>query len=267
MFFLALSLLLAPAQSSAAAPLGAPWKSVAPGVQVAPAAELGGDTAWQARVVLIDPQRAQFLVRFDASRPTLSQWRQRFPEAIAILNGSFYSVENSETRPTCDLVSDSKPIKGAGCHRQDALYFAAKAAQPLQTSALVSKNPPPRVKPQFLQPADFHAEQWSEALKSFPALIRGGAANCPGTHYCAESSRTAALAQLKDGRIVLFASQWPAVRREVGEWLAGQLGAVEALNLDGGPEASMALKNEAVEEAIGTPGVGLTMVLLVVPFP
>jgi hypothetical protein len=267
MFFLALSLLLAPAPSSAAAPLGAPWKNVAPGVQTAPAAELGGDSAWQARVLLIDPMRAQFLVRFDATRPTLSQWRQRFPEAIAIVNGSFYSVENAETKPTCDLVSEGKPMKGAGCRRQDALYFAAKAALPLQTSALVSKPPPPKVKPQFLPPADFRAEQWSEALKSFPSLVREGAANCPGTHYCAESSRTAAVAQLKDGRIVLFASQWPAVRREVGEWLAGQLGAVEALNLDGGPEATLALKSEAVEEAIGTPGVGLPMVLLVVPSP
>jgi hypothetical protein len=267
MFLAILSLLLAPTPPPGTPlPLGAPWRNVAPGVQTAPAAELGGDAAWQARVVLVDPQRAQFLVRFDRTRPTLSQWRQRFPNALAVLNGSFYSVENAETRPTCDLVSEGKPMRGAGCHRQDALYFAANPAQPLQTSALVSKSPP-RAKPQFIAPADFRSEQWSEALKSFPALVRDGAAACPGTHYCAESSRTAALAQLKDGRIVLFASQWPAVRREVGEWLAGQLGAVVALNLDGGPEATLSLKTEAVEEAIGTPGVGLPMVLLIVPSP
>jgi hypothetical protein len=263
-----LSLLLAPTPLGAPrlAPLGAPWKGVAPGVQAAPASELGGDAAWQARVVLVDPQRAQFLVRFDPSRPTLSQWRQRFPEAIAVLNGSFYSVENSEVKPTCDLVSNTKPMRGAGCHRQDALFFGANPSQPLQTSALVSKSPP-RDRPRLIAPADFRAEQWSEALKSFPALVRGGTAACAGAHYCAESSRTAALAQLKDGRIVLFASQWPAVRREVGEWLAGQLGAVDALNLDGGPEATLAVRGEAVEEAIGSPGVGLPMVLLVVPSP
>jgi hypothetical protein len=276
MHLLMLSLLLAPAPqpgpraahaTGASSSLGAPWKEIAPGVQSAPAAELGGDEGWHARVVLVDPRRTQFLVRFDASRPTLAQWRQRFPEALAVLNGSFYSVVNSETRPTCDLIANGKAVKGAGCHRQDALYFAASPAQPLQNSALVSKNPPPRLLPQLLAPADFHADQWSEALKSFPSLVSAGAAACPGAHYCQESSRTAALALLKDGRIVLFASQWPAVRREVAEWLAGQLGAVDALNLDGGPEAALLLKGEAVEEAIGTPGVGLPMVLLVVPSP
>jgi hypothetical protein len=255
-----LSLLLVPAQ------LGAPWKSVADGVQVAPAQELGADEAWQGRVVLLDPKRAQILVRFDKSRPTLAQWRQRFPNALAVLNGSFYSVVNSEVRPTCEIVAEGKSTRGAGCKRQDALYFGSTQAPPPQTSAPVSKSPPQQ-KPQFLAPADFHAEQWTEALKSFPALVRDGAAACAGAHYCQESSRTAALAQLKDGRIVLFASQAPAVRREVGEWLAGQLGAVDALNLDGGPEASLLLKGEAIEEAIGTPGVGLPMVLLVVATP
>ena len=108
-------------------------------------------------------------------------------------------------------------------------------------------------------------DQWQEALKSFPALVRGGAPACTGVHYCAESSRTAALAQLRDGRILLFASQWPAVRREVGKWLAEELGAVEALNLDGGPEATLALRGEPVEDSVSTPGVGLPMVLLVLP--
>src|SRR5437764_10177695 len=102
-------------------------------------------------------------------------------------------------------------------------------------------------------------------MKSFPALVRNGAAACAGPNYCAESSRTAAVAQMKDGRILLFASQWPAIRREVGKWLAEELGAVEALNLDGGPEATLALKDEPAEDAIGTQGVGLPMVLLVVP--
>jgi exopolysaccharide biosynthesis protein len=257
---LALALLLAPVS------LGAPWKDVAPGVQSAPASELGGDAAWQARVVLIDPQKVRFLVRYDASRPTLAEWQKRYPSALAVLNGSFYSVESAEVKPTCDLVSDGKPVRGAGCKRQDALYFGARPALMPRESALFSK-PVPRWKPQLLAPAEFRADEWAEALKSFPALVRAGAPACGGAHYCAESSRTAALAQLKDGRILLFASQWPAVRREVGEWLAGQLGAVDALNLDGGPEATLAVRGEGIEEAIGTPNVGLPMVLLVVPGP
>jgi len=52
--------------------LSASWKRVAPGVEAAPAAELGGDPSWSARVVLVDPARARFLVRYDASRPTLA---------------------------------------------------------------------------------------------------------------------------------------------------------------------------------------------------
>lgn len=238
--------------------LSAPWKSVAPGVEVAPAAELGGDSAWAARVVLVDPARAQFMVRYDPSRPTLQEWRRRFPQAIAILNGSFYSLEGAEVRPTCDLVAEGVPLKGAGCKRQDALYFGARARG---EQAPVSQKPLAR----FLTPAEFKPEQWHEALKSFPALVRAGAPACAGPHYCAESSRTAALAQMKDGRILMFASQWPAIRREVGRWLAEELGAVEALNLDGGPEATLAMKGEPLEEAIGTQGVGLPIVVLVVP--
>ena len=246
-----------------------PWKEVAPGVQVAAAAELGGDPAWAARVVLVDPQRASFLVRYDPSRPTLPEWQRKFPEAVAIVNGSFYSLDGppgAEVRPTCDLVASGKAMRGAGCHRQDALFFGAspRPESLAPAVALSSREPKTAPQPRLLAPADFHAEQWSEALKSFPALVHGGAAACPGVHYCAESSRTAAVAQLKDGRILLFASQWPAVRREVGKWLAEEVGAVEALNLDGGPEATLALKGEFPEDSIGTQGVGLPLVLVVV---
>jgi len=251
-----------------------PWKDVSPGVQSASAAELGGDPAWAARVALIDPAKATFLVCYDPKRPTLADWRKKFPAAVAIANGSFYSLDGppgAEVRPTCDLVADGKALRGVGCHRQDALFFGASPRPPdaPAASALVSREPAPPssklvVQPRLIQPADFRPDQWAEALKSFPALVRAGAPACSGPHYCAESSRTAALAQLKDGRILLFASQWPAVRREVAKWLVEQLGAVEALNLDGGPEATLALKGETPEDSIGTLGVGLPMVLLVV---
>jgi hypothetical protein len=255
-----------------------PWKDISPGVQMASAAELGGDPAWAARVVLVDPAKATFLVRYDPARPTLVDWRKKFPAAVAIANGSFYSLDGppgAEVRPTCDLVSDGKALRGAGCHRQDALFFGAspRPPGPPAAGAPVSREPAPpssylsskaAVQPRLIQPADFRPDQWAEALKSFPALVRAGAPTCSGPHYCAESSRTAALAQLKDGRILLFASQWPAVRREVAKWLVDQLGAVEALNLDGGPEATLALKGETPEDSIGTLGVGLPMVLLVV---
>lgn len=244
--------------------VAAPWKQVAPGVEALPATELGGNAAWAAKVVLVDPLRAAFLVRYDASKPTLGEWRKRYPHALAIVNGPFYSVEGDAVKPTCDLVAEGRPVRGAGCHRQDALFFgaAARTDPPLSTTALVSRER--SLRPRMLAPADFKSEHWSEALKSFPALVRAGVPACFGPHYCAESSRTAAIAQLKDGHIVLFASQWSAVRRDVGKWMAEELGAVDALNLDGGPEATLALKDEPAAEAIGTLGVGLPIVLLVV---
>ncbi|MGZ6143983.1 MAG: phosphodiester glycosidase family protein, partial [Myxococcales bacterium] len=220
-----------------------PWKDVAPGVQQASAADLGGDAGWAARVVLIDPAKARFLVRYDPDRPTLAEWRKRYPRAVAISNGSFYSVDGppgAEVRPTCDLIADGKPVRGAGCKRQDALFFGAQPKAIVPASALVSREPL-KAQVRLLSPAEFRVDDWSEALKSFPALVHAGAAACAGPHYCAESSRTAAVAQMKDGRILLFASQWPAVRREVGKWLAEQMGAVEALNLDGGPEATLSV--------------------------
>jgi len=247
----------------AALSLSAPWKRIAPGVDAAPAAELGGDAGWAARVVLVDPAKARFLVRYDAVRPTLAEWRRRFPTALVIANGSFYSRDGADVRPTCELVSEGKRVRGAGCQRQDALFFGSVARPPDAASAEPVSREPESKAPRFVAPSEFRAEQWLEAMKSFPALVRAGAAVCAGPNYCAESSRTAALAQLKDGRILIFASQWPAIRRDVGRWLAEQVGAVDALNLDGGPEATLALKDEPAEDSIGGLGVGLPIVLIV----
>jgi len=246
----------------AAASLSPPWKHVAPGVDAAPAVELGADAAWSARVVLVDPGKARFLVRYDPARPTLGEWRRRYPAALAIVNGSFYSRDGADVRPTCELVADGKRVRGAGCQRQDALYFASVARPPVNSADLVSREPEAKG-PRFMPPSDFHAEGWLEAMKSFPALVRGGAAVCAGPNYCAESSRTAAIAQLKDGKVLVFASQWPAIRRDVARWLAEQVGVVDAVNLDGGPEATLALKDEPTEDSIGGLGVGLPIVLIV----
>ena len=254
----------------AAAPprgLGSPWKELAPGVVTSTVADLGGDANWAAKVVLVDPQRATFAIRYDPSRPTLADWRARYPDALAIANGSFYSTDGppgAEVRPTCDVISAGRQLRGAGCHRQDALFFGAAGAgtAPAKSVPLVSTPP---AGPRILAGPDFHPGDWSEALKSFPALVHAGVAACGGAHYCAESSRTAAIAQLRDGRILLFASQWPAVRREVGKWLAEELSAVEAINLDGGPEATLQLRGEALEDSIGTRGVGLPLVILLLP--
>ncbi len=248
---------------SVAAPLQAPWREVAPGVTTATAADLGGDANWAAKVLLVDPQKAHFAVRFDAQKPTLAEWRQRYPAAIAIANGSFYSADGGDVRPTCEIVQEGRRVKGAGCLRQDALWFGAqkREGKPVAQSTPAEASRTPR----FFAPPDFHAEQWNEALKSFPALVRGGAPVCAGPHYCAESSRTAAIGQLRDGRILFFASQWPAIRREVARWLAEALAAADAVNLDGGPEAMLSLRGEPLEDVIGTYGRGLPLVLLVLP--
>ncbi|GAC1593416.1 MAG: hypothetical protein NVS4B10_00090 [Myxococcales bacterium] len=260
-----------------------PWRTLQPWVEVAAAAELGGDPAWGARVLLIDPAVAQLSVQFDADRPTIAQWRTRFPTALALANGSFYSAdERREVRPTCDLVLAGKLVRGAGCRRKDALFFGARAAAPKNQAAPrpPAHGPPdaspgspgaragcpaPSDGPRLVAAADFHPEDWTEALKSFPALVRQCEPACPGPHYCQEHSRTAALAQLRDGSLILFASQWAAVRRDVGRFLAESLGAVEAVNLDGGPEATLVLRGEALENSIGTPGTGLPLVLVVLP--
>ena len=244
-----------------AAPLPSPWHQVAPGVETATVADLGGDANWAAKVLLVDPQLATFAVRFDAAKPTLVQWRQRYPSAIAIANGSFYSADGGEVRPTCEIVQEGRRVKGAGCQRQDALWFGAHAAAVVAQSSLAMSARPQR----FFAPSEFRAEQWSEALKSFPSLVRAGTPACVGVHYCAESSRTAAIGQLRDGRILLFASQWPAVRRDVARWLSEALGVTDAVNLDGGPEATLALRGESAEDVIGTYGRGLPLVLVVLP--
>ena len=51
----------------------------------------------------------------------------------------------------------------------------------------------------------------------------------------------------------------------MARWLAEALGVVDAVNLDGGPEAALALHGESPEDVIGTYGRGLPLVLLVLP--
>ncbi len=257
--------------------LSAPWRTVAPGVEVASAADLGGDPSWAARVVLVDPARARFAVRFDPEAPTLEQWRARFPEALAISVGSFFSADKT-IRPTCDLVSEGRQVKGAGCRRDDSLWFGAQPKVPIKGEVLAAKVPalgrppaPPRPQPErkltprLLSASEFNPDQWTEALKSFPTLVHAGYPACVGNRYCTDVSRSAAIAQLRDGRIVLFASQWPAVRKDVARFLAETLGAEEAVNLDGGPEAALAIRGEPLEQAVGGRAVPLPFVLLVLP--
>ena len=249
-----------------AGPLKSPWRPIASGVEAATVADVGGDPNWAAKVVLVDPRLARFAVRFDGKKPSLSEWRDRYPAALAIANGSFYSTDGppgAEVRPTCELVSDGKRVRGAGCQRQDALFFGARARSGAPLASLAAPPPPPP--PRLVGLPDFRAEEWIEAMKSFPALVRQGSVTCIGPRYCAESSRTAAVGQLRDGRVVLFASQWPAVRREVARFFAEQLGVVDAVNLDGGPEATLAVRGEPLEDAIGTYGRGLPLVLVVLP--
>jgi hypothetical protein len=240
-------------------------------------------------VVVVDPGKARFAVRFDPARPTLEAWRERYPDAIAISVGSFFSADAGQVRPTCDLISEGRPIKGAGCHREDALFFGARPrarpAPDTAEAALISREPrarseparvrhrkarrpdpePPLPTPRLLSASEFRPDEWSEAMKSFPALVHAGYPACVGAGYCAEVSRSAALASLRDGRLLLFASQWPAVRKDVARFLAETLGAEEAVNLDGGPEATLALRGEAPDDAVSTARVGLPFVLLVLP--
>ena len=122
---LLLLVLAATGSSAAEQALGGPWRSLAPGVAVASAADLGADPSWAARVLLVDPARVRFAVRFDPETPPVETWQKRYPEAIAVSVGSFFSADRT-IRPTCDLIADGKPQKGAGCHRQDALYFGAR---------------------------------------------------------------------------------------------------------------------------------------------
>lgn len=238
-----------------------PWKLVGQGVETATAASLGADAGWAARVVLIDPERASLSVHFDGRKPRLEAWRARAPDAWVIANGSFYSDDgppDAQIRPTCDLVLMGRLVKGAGCRRRDALVFGAEPGRTGERSS-------PQTRPRLLAPAELIPGEWAYALKAFPALVRDGKPLCTTGRYCLETSRTAALGILRDGRVFLFAAQWPAVRREVAAFLSESLGAVDAVNLDGGPEVTLALRGQAQAETIGTPGEGLPLVIVVEP--
>src|SRR5205823_3820461 len=83
------------------------------------------------------------------------------------------SRDGAEVRPTCELVSDGQRVRGAGCQRQDALFFGsvARPRNDVTSTGIVSREAVPGA-PRFLAPGEFHPEQWAEAIKSFPALVR-----------------------------------------------------------------------------------------------
>src|SRR5438067_12188925 len=76
-----------------------PWKQIAPGVENATVADLGGDANWAAKVVLADPALVQFAVRFDPKKPTLKEWRERVPLAHAHTHGSLLLDDFAGDRP------------------------------------------------------------------------------------------------------------------------------------------------------------------------
>jgi hypothetical protein len=170
------------AAPDAATDLPGAWKPLAPGVESAAAASLGGNPDWEARLVLFDPQKAHLSVQFDPTRPTLPQWRSRFPEALAIANGSFYSTDGprGEVRPTCDLVLAGKLVRGAGCRRQDALFFGVQPAPRAEApgraeSAGRAACPIPAGDGghRLLSPQEFRAGDWTEAALVTAASAAG----------------------------------------------------------------------------------------------
>jgi hypothetical protein len=65
--------------------------------------------------------------------------------------------------------------------------------------------------------------------------------------------------------LVRFDPETPQLtgRRDVACFLVEQLGTVEAVNLDGGPEVSLALGGARRSEAIATPGMRLPLIVAV----
>ena len=101
-------------------------------------------------------------------------------------------------------------------------------------------------------------------MQSAPILMLSG----KRTQFSADASQTrrSVVAIDKQGRLLFIVSpgQVFSLDELADQLTSSDLSIEVALNLDGGPEATLSLRDEALDQAIGTLGVGLPMVLLVV---
>jgi uncharacterized protein YigE (DUF2233 family) len=180
---------------------------------------------------------------------TVDAFLRKRPEALVAINGGFFDKTWTGTLIPTGLVVTEGRVRwqsaaevGAGKDsRRDA--YQKKAAREARWYGvfLITRDKVARVLSSSKLPGSGLLAKARLALESGPVLVREG--RVVTRQASSQALRTAA-GVTRDGRVLLLCTRKPMTLVELAQALV-KLGAVEALNLDGGPSSSFASRERA----------------------
>jgi Predicted periplasmic protein (DUF2233). len=179
-------------------------------------------------IVRFDPSQVRFSVGYDPAQPrSLLEWAQE-RSAFAVINGGFFTAEYQSTAL---VVSD-------GLHYGDSYVGQGGMFAVTNEGELILRSL-----------ADYpysEDEPLSEALQSWPMLVKNGGLATYSDEEDTERDRRSVLARDRQGRILFFVCSTNSFSLpSLSAWLAASdLDIDTALNLDGGSSSGMHLLGE-----------------------
>lgn len=173
------------------------------------------------QAVRIDPAHYTFRTHYQANNPlTIQEWTTALPDAVAIINANFFTVENTVLGL---LVSDNQ-IYGSPYQNRGATFYLA------DDTVNIQRNP---ISQSLMT-------TMSQAVQAFPMLVQDGQSIYNNSAETAISRRTV-IAQDAEGNIILMVtSGFGMSLYDLSQYLpTTDLNIVSALNLDGGGSTMM----------------------------
>jgi exopolysaccharide biosynthesis protein len=180
---------------------------------------------------------------------TVGDFLQQHPKALVAINGGFFDrTWSGALLPTGLVVADgrvrwpSAAEVGAGQDSRRSSYRKKAAREARWYGAfLITRDGVARVLPSKELPGSGLLTDARLALESGPMLVRNG--RVVTKQASSEALRTA-VGVSRDGRVILLCTREEMTLVQLAKALV-RLGAVEALNLDGGPSSSFASRERA----------------------
>ena len=173
------------------------------------------------QAIRIDPTDYTFRVHYRPNAPlTIQEWTTVLPDAVAIINANFFTVENTVLGV---LVSDGQ-LFGSSYQNRGATFYTTDDAFGIQRNPL----------------SETAIATFSQAVQAFPMLVEEGQSIYNNSNDTAISRRTV-IAQDEQGHIILMVtSGFGMSLYELSQYLpTTDLNIVSALNLDGGGSTMM----------------------------
>lgn len=229
---------LTPVPSSTPEPPDTGWLLLRPGVELrhvlvasdASLSSTGTSANERLSIVRLDPDAVRFRVHYAPDAPlTVSGWASRLDQPLLVINGGYFTPENTTIGL---LISDGK--KSGAIYGDHAGLFAVTTNQQASVRWLTDSPYDPN-------------EPLQEGIMSFPVLVKpGGVMGFPADADASTPARRTIVAQDYQGRILLMiAPRGYLSLHETARFLAESDMSIDvALNLDGGYSTGLWLETD-----------------------